>query len=135
MTRFVHCRGCGAQIHETATACPKCGAPQAAVASPAAAAVPAHTPAGSSAPITSYDQVPWYRKRWFCVLLLFVFVPALVVIAFTGDVYYVTAIPSVLRTQDVVVIAIAAFVLTSLATLYPARRAAKVNPASALRYE
>lgn len=52
-----------------------------------------------------------------------------------GDVYYVTAIPSVLRTQDVVVIAIAAFALTSLATLYPARRAAKVNPASALRYE
>jgi lipoprotein-releasing system permease protein len=52
-----------------------------------------------------------------------------------GDVYYVTAIPSVLRTQDVSVIAIAAFLLTSLATLYPARRAAKVNPASALRYE
>ncbi|HSD69417.1 MAG TPA: lipoprotein-releasing ABC transporter permease subunit [Woeseiaceae bacterium] len=52
-----------------------------------------------------------------------------------GDVYYVTAIPSVLRMQDVVVIAIAALLLTSLATLYPARRAAKVNPASALRYE
>lgn len=52
-----------------------------------------------------------------------------------GDVYYVTAIPSVLRMQDVTVIAIAAFLLTSLATLYPARRAAKVNPASALRYE
>jgi lipoprotein-releasing system permease protein len=52
-----------------------------------------------------------------------------------GDVYYVTAIPSVLRLQDVTVIAIAAFLLTSLATLYPARRAAKVNPASALRYE
>jgi lipoprotein-releasing system permease protein len=52
-----------------------------------------------------------------------------------GDVYYVTAIPSVLRMQDVSVIAIAAFFLTSLATLYPARRAARVNPASALRYE
>ena len=52
-----------------------------------------------------------------------------------GDVYYVTRIPSVLELQDVAVIAIAAFVLTSLATLYPARRAALVNPAEALRYE
>jgi len=52
-----------------------------------------------------------------------------------GDVYYVTAIPSELESQDVIVIAISAFVLTSLATLYPARRAALVNPAAALRYE
>ena len=52
-----------------------------------------------------------------------------------GDVYYVTKIPSELETQDVLVIAISAFVLTSLATLYPARRAALVNPAAALRYE
>ena len=52
-----------------------------------------------------------------------------------GDVYYVTRIPSELEFQDVVIIAVAAFVLTSLATLYPARRAALVNPAVALRYE
>jgi lipoprotein-releasing system permease protein len=52
-----------------------------------------------------------------------------------GDVYYVTRIPSELEWQDVMVIAIAAFILTSLATLYPARRAALVNPAAALRYE
>jgi lipoprotein-releasing system permease protein len=52
-----------------------------------------------------------------------------------GDVYYVTRIPSELEWQDVTVIAIAAFILTSLATLYPARRAALVNPAAALRYE
>jgi len=52
-----------------------------------------------------------------------------------GDVYYVTRIPSVLETADVVTIAASAFVLTSLATLYPARRAALVNPAVALRYE
>ena len=52
-----------------------------------------------------------------------------------GDVYYVTRIPSILETADVVIIAVAAFVLTSLATLYPARRAAQVNPAAALRYE
>jgi lipoprotein-releasing system permease protein len=52
-----------------------------------------------------------------------------------GDVYYVTRIPSELEWQDVAIIAIAAFVLTSLATLYPSRRAALVNPAAALRYE
>jgi lipoprotein-releasing system permease protein len=52
-----------------------------------------------------------------------------------GDVYYVTRIPSELEIADVTTIAIAAFVLTSLATLYPARRAAHVNPAMALRYE
>ena len=52
-----------------------------------------------------------------------------------GDVYYVTRIPSELELLDVGVIAVAAFVLTSLATLYPARRAALVNPAEALRYE
>jgi lipoprotein-releasing system permease protein len=52
-----------------------------------------------------------------------------------GDVYYVTDIPSEVEMQDVLTIGIAAFVLTSLATLYPARRAALVNPAAALRYE
>lgn len=52
-----------------------------------------------------------------------------------GDVYYVTRIPSELELQDVLVIAVSAFVLTSLATLYPARRAALVDPAAALRYE
>ena len=52
-----------------------------------------------------------------------------------GDVYYVTRIPSELETADVAIISAAAFVLTSLATLYPARRAALVNPAAALRYE
>lgn len=52
-----------------------------------------------------------------------------------GDVYYVTRIPSELEIEDVTIIAVAAFVLTSLATLYPARRAALVEPAAALRYE
>ena len=52
-----------------------------------------------------------------------------------GDVYYVTRIPSELELADVATIGVAAFVLTSLATLYPARRAALVEPAAALRYE
>ena len=52
-----------------------------------------------------------------------------------GDVYYVTEIPSEIELFDVAVIGVAAFMLTSLATLYPARRAAHVNPSMALRYE
>jgi len=52
-----------------------------------------------------------------------------------GDVYYVSRIPSVLEHDDVAIIALLALLLTSLATLYPARRAAAVNPAIALRYE
>ncbi len=52
-----------------------------------------------------------------------------------GDVFYVTQIPSQLEFSDVTTIAVSAFLLTSLATLYPARRAAHVNPAVALRYE
>lgn len=52
-----------------------------------------------------------------------------------GDVYYVSAIPSSLERADVISIGLAAFVLTALATLYPARRAARVDPAIALRYE
>jgi len=52
-----------------------------------------------------------------------------------GDVYYVTDIPSEIELFDVAAIGIAAFVLTSVATLYPARRAAHVNPSMALRYE
>ncbi len=52
-----------------------------------------------------------------------------------GDVYYVSRIPSELDWTHVLVIAVSAFVLTSLATLYPARRAALINPAVALRYE
>jgi lipoprotein-releasing system permease protein len=52
-----------------------------------------------------------------------------------GDVYYVTEIPSEIRWSQILAISSAAFVLTSLATLYPARRAALVNPAAALRYE
>ena len=52
-----------------------------------------------------------------------------------GDVFYQTAIPSELRNGQIVTIAVAALVVTSLATLYPSRRAALVNPAAALRYE
>jgi lipoprotein-releasing system permease protein len=52
-----------------------------------------------------------------------------------GDVYYVTQIPSEVHLFDVVTIPAAAFLVAVIATLYPARRAAAVAPAAALRYD
>lgn len=52
-----------------------------------------------------------------------------------ADVYYITRIPSDLRWQNVAWIGSSAFLLTALATIYPALRAAGVPPADALRYE
>jgi lipoprotein-releasing system permease protein len=52
-----------------------------------------------------------------------------------ADVYYVTQVPSNVRWVEVAAIAGTAFVLTALATIYPARHAATVQPAEALRYD
>jgi lipoprotein-releasing system permease protein len=54
---------------------------------------------------------------------------------FDADVYYISTIPSEVHAADVVLVAGAALVLTALATLYPALRAAGTQPAEALRYE
>jgi lipoprotein-releasing system permease protein len=51
------------------------------------------------------------------------------------DVYYLSGIPSELHPADVVRIAIAAFLLTFSATIYPALKASRTQPAVALRYE
>jgi lipoprotein-releasing system permease protein len=51
------------------------------------------------------------------------------------DVYYISELPSDLHGGDVERIAGVAFVLSILATVYPAWRAARVQPAEALRYE
>ncbi len=51
------------------------------------------------------------------------------------DVYYISDLPSELQARDVTTIATTAFALTLLATLYPSFRAARTNPAEALRYE
>jgi lipoprotein-releasing system permease protein len=52
-----------------------------------------------------------------------------------ADVYYLTSVPSDVQWPMVAWIAVAALVLTALATIYPALRASRVEPAEALRYE
>ena len=53
----------------------------------------------------------------------------------SSDVYFINYLPSDLQALDVVFICSAALVLSFLATLYPAWRASRTQPAEALRYE
>ena len=52
-----------------------------------------------------------------------------------SDVYYITDLPSELRWQDVTLITALSLFLCLVATVYPAVRAARVQPARALRHE
>jgi lipoprotein-releasing system permease protein len=52
-----------------------------------------------------------------------------------ADVYYISEVPSQLIWADVYWIAAMAFLLSLLATLYPAWQASRINPAEVLRYE
>ena len=52
-----------------------------------------------------------------------------------ADVYYISDVPSELHWNDVWVMASVSLGLSLLATLYPAWRAARTQPAEALRYE
>jgi len=51
------------------------------------------------------------------------------------DVYFISDLPSQLVYKDVAIVTGSALVMSLLATLYPAWRASKVEPAEALRYE
>jgi len=51
------------------------------------------------------------------------------------DVYYISTLPVHLEGLDVAIIAFSAIVISLVATLYPSRQAAKLEPAEALRYE
>lgn len=54
---------------------------------------------------------------------------------FDPEVYFISQLPSLLLWQDVVFICGMALLLSFIATLYPAYRAAQIEPAEALRYE
>ena len=51
------------------------------------------------------------------------------------DIYYISDVPSDMRWPDVIKITAVAFVMSVLATIYPAWRASRTQPAEALRYE
>ncbi|MBO9481557.1 MULTISPECIES: lipoprotein-releasing ABC transporter permease subunit [Gammaproteobacteria] len=51
------------------------------------------------------------------------------------DVYFISYLPSELMWQDVAVISVSGLLMSFLATLYPAWRASRTQPAEALRYE
>jgi lipoprotein-releasing system permease protein len=52
-----------------------------------------------------------------------------------ADIYYISEVPSDMHWNDVGWIVSFAFVFCLFATLYPAWRAARTQPAEALRYE
>ncbi|VVO94890.1 Lipoprotein-releasing system transmembrane protein LolE [Pseudomonas fluorescens] len=52
-----------------------------------------------------------------------------------ADVYFIDYLPSQVQSEDVLLVSAAALILSFLATLYPAWRAARTQPAEALRYE
>ena len=52
-----------------------------------------------------------------------------------GDVYMIDYLPSQVEFSDVFSIFSVSILLSILATIYPSRSAAKINPAEALRYE
>ena len=54
---------------------------------------------------------------------------------FPEDVFYISKVPSDLQMPDVWIITVAALVMAVVATIYPANRAAAVQPAESLRYE
>ena len=54
---------------------------------------------------------------------------------FPDDIFYINRFPSDIRIEDIVIIAIGAFVLIMLASIYPAKRAGKVEIAKVLNHE
>ena len=54
---------------------------------------------------------------------------------FDPGVYFISFLPSELRVNDVVIVSSAAILISLFATLYPAAKAARIEPAEALAYE
>ncbi|MBA4348677.1 MAG: hypothetical protein C0415_01625 [Thermodesulfovibrio sp.] len=79
------CPFCMEEIQEGAVKCKHCGSMLTSIG----AGSPMSSPAGSKPIYTDYSQVPWFRKRWFLVLSILLFIPVAAIISLTGDFYYV----------------------------------------------
>lgn len=53
---------------------------------------------------------------------------------FSPEVYFLTHLPSLIRPEDVIITIGVSLLLSCVATLYPARKASKLNPTEILRY-
>jgi lipoprotein-releasing system permease protein len=56
-------------------------------------------------------------------------------ISLPSDVYYISTLPVRVEFGDVCFVALAAVVISFIATLYPSWHASKLNPVEAIRYE
>jgi lipoprotein-releasing system permease protein len=52
-----------------------------------------------------------------------------------ADVYYISGVPTAIEVPDVALVAVVALLMCLVATIYPAHRASRTDPAAALRYE
>lgn len=77
---------------------------------------------GITLALTVSDLVAWVERTFGIEFL-------------SADVYFISYLPSDLQWPDVFTICGTALIISFLATIYPAYRAAKTHPAEALRYE
>ncbi|MFP4418050.1 MAG: FtsX-like permease family protein [Fibrobacterota bacterium] len=77
---------------------------------------------GSSAGVLIGVLIAWIQYRWRIIPL-------------PGDVYFIDAVPMLIRPLDVLAIYVASNIICILAASFPAWRASKILPAESIRYE